>query len=41
MIGDKISDKICAKKVNCILNLQKEIFLIKLKELPKEISNYL
>ena len=41
MIGDKISDKICAKKVSYILNLQKKIFLIKLKELPKKINNYL
>ena len=41
-IGDKVSDKICAKKVIYTLNLQKKIFIYKLNLLLKNlvIINY-
>ena len=41
MIGDKVSDKICAKKSKLYFEFAEKNFLIKLKELSKKVNNYL
>ena len=41
MIGDSQVDKLCAKKVIYILNIQKQIFITKFIKLLIKLNNYL